>query len=96
MDLVEKVARAICLANCDNPDEESLGFLSDNVTGHAWEGYVPHANAAIAATNRNDMLHALRSARARLATVFEAEGRNPRDDATVREIDAAIAKAEGV
>lgn len=39
-----------------------------------------------------DLLSALRSARARLALVFGPD-RDPRDDATVREIDAAIERA---
>ncbi len=43
-----------------------------------------------------DMLQALRAARARLALIFESDDRDPRDDATVQEIDAAIEKAEGV
>jgi hypothetical protein len=42
-----------------------------------------------------DLLATLRSARDRLALVFEASGRDPRDDATVREIDTAIEKATG-
>ena len=50
---------------------------------------------AHAVNNHDALIHALRNARARLATVFEAEGRDPRDDATVREIDAAIEKATG-
>jgi hypothetical protein len=50
---------------------------------------------AHAVNNHDALVTALRSARARLATVFEASGRDPRDDATVREIDAAIEKATG-
>lgn len=48
-EMVERVARAICEKNCENPDEPSYAFLTDKVTGHAWEGYIPHARAVIEA-----------------------------------------------
>ena len=48
-DMIERVARAICQANCDNPDEADFAFLSDTVRGYAWQGYIPHARSAIRA-----------------------------------------------
>lgn len=48
-EMIEKVARALCVANCDNPDEADFGFLSDSVKGYAWQGYIPQARAAIEA-----------------------------------------------
>lgn len=51
-EMIEKVARALCVANCDNPDEADFGFLSDSVKGYAWQGYVPQARAAIEAMRK--------------------------------------------
>lgn len=42
--LVEKVSKAICMANCHNPD----AVLTDNLDHSKWEIYVPDARAAIA------------------------------------------------
>ena len=42
--LVEKVSKAICMANCHNPD----AVLTDNLDHSKWEIYVPDARASIA------------------------------------------------
>ena len=49
-EMVERVARAICVKNCEDPDEASYGFLgTGDPKSFAWRGYIPHAIAALAA-----------------------------------------------
>ena len=49
-EMVERVARAICVKNCEDPDEASYGFLgTGDPKSFAWRGYIPHAIAAITA-----------------------------------------------
>lgn len=45
-ELVERIARAICLANGENPDEICEDWMKEF---SGWRGYVEEARAAIAA-----------------------------------------------
>ena len=53
-DLVEEVARAICLEDGLNPDDTKCGLLIRDREGFRphWEGYEEHARAAIAVWSR--------------------------------------------
>ena len=49
-EMVERVARAICRANGEDPDEPGYGFLGGGApTSYAWQGYASHARVAIQA-----------------------------------------------
>lgn len=49
MTMRERIARAICKANCEDPDEADHGFLGGGAPkGFAWQGYLPMADAVLA------------------------------------------------
>lgn len=49
--VAERVARAICVADGDEPDRD---FISGNVTMPCWRSYISRAYAALAAINAGD------------------------------------------